>query len=168
MNKIETDRLVLKKLSTADTEQLVSLLGNLKVSRTLSNVPYPYTRNDADKWLSIVGSQKFNLNTFLNKHLIGGVGLTLDEGDGLYELGYWLGVDYWGRGYATESVKGLLDHAKLTLQSQTLKANIHAKNVASANVLTKIGFKRVGEGKVFSLSRQKNISSVHYEYQWRD
>ena len=166
MTKIETERLVLKKLNTAGKEQLVSLLGNLKISRTLSNVPYPYTSNDADKWLEVVGSQEFNLNTFLNEDLIGGVGLSLDEDDGLYELGYWLGADYWGRGYATESVRGLLDHAKLALQSQILKANVYKKNKASANILKKIGFKKVGEGKVFSLSRQENIASVHYEYRW--
>ncbi len=111
MMKIETERLVLKKLVDTDRERLVSLIGDFMVSKTLSNVPYPYTLNDADEWLKIVDNEEFNLNIFLNDGLIGGVGLTLAEDD-FYELGYWLGVEYWGQGYATESVRGLLGYVK--------------------------------------------------------
>ena len=54
MMRIETERLVLKKLVDADKERLVSLIVDFMVSKTLSNVPYPYTLNDADEWLKIV------------------------------------------------------------------------------------------------------------------
>ena len=96
--RIETERLVLKKLVDADKERLVSLIGDFRVSKTLSNVPYPYTLDDADEWLKIVDNEEFNLNIFLNDDLIGGVGLTPIEDD-FCELGYWLGVEYWGQGY---------------------------------------------------------------------
>ena len=161
--KIETERLVLKKLVDTDRERLVSLIGDFMVSKTLSNVPYPYTLNDADEWLKIVDNEEFNLNIFLNDGLIGGVGLTLAEDD-FYELGYWLGVEYWGQGYATESVRGLLNYAKTNTPCEKFKANVFKENVASAKVLEKNGFKRGEDIEVFSMSRQENVPSVNYEY----
>ena len=163
MMKIETERLVLKKLVDADKERLVSLIGDFRVSKTLSNVPYPYTLDDADEWLKIVDNEEFNLNIFLNDNLIGGVGLTLAEDD-FWELGYWLGVEYWGQGYATESVRGLLSYAETNTPCEKFKANVYKENVASAKVLEKNGFKRVEDREVFSISRQENVISVNYEY----
>ena len=163
MIKIETERLVLKKLVDADKERLVSLIGDFRVSKTLSNVPYPYTLDDADEWLKIVDNEEFNLNIFLNDDLIGGIGLTPTEDD-FYELGYWLGVEYWGQGYATESVMELLNYAKSNTPCEKFKANVFKENVASAKVLEKNGFKRVEDREVFSISRQENVLSVNYEY----
>ena len=122
--KIETERLVLKKLVQADKERLVSLIGDFMVSKTLSNVPHPYTFDDADEWLKIVDNEEFNLNIFLNDDLIGGVGLTPTEDD-FCELGYWLGVEYWGQGYATESVRGLLSYAATNTPCEKFKANVY-------------------------------------------
>ena len=161
--KIQTEKLVLKKLVQADKERLVSLIGDFMVSKTLSNVPYPYTLDDADEWLEIVDNEEFNLSIFLNNDLIGGIGLTPLEDD-FHELGYWLGVDYWGQGYATESVRGLLNYTKSNTPCEKFKANVFKENVASAKVLEKNGFKRVGNEEVFSISRQENVLSVNYEF----
>ena len=163
MIKIETERLVLKKLVDADKERLVSLIGDFRVSKTLSKVPYPYTLDDADEWLKIVDNEEFNLNIFLNDDLIGGIGLTPTEDD-FYELGYWLGVEYWGQGYATESVIELLNYAKSNIPCEKFKANVFKENAASAKVLEKNGFKRVEDKEVFSISRRENVLSVNYEY----
>ena len=163
MVRIETERLVLKKLVDADKERLVSLIGDFMVSKTLSNVPYPYTLDDADEWLKIVDNEEFNLNIFLNDDLIGGVGLTPIEDD-FCELGYWLGVEYWGQGYATESVRGLLSYAATNTPCEKFKANVYKENIASAKVLEKNGFKRLEDREVFSISRQENVPSVNYEY----
>ena len=163
MMRIETERLVLKKLVEADKERLVSLIGDFRVSKTLSNVPYPYTFDDADEWLKIVDNEEFNLNIFLNDDLIGGVGLTPTEDD-FYELGYWLGVEYWEQGYATESVRGLINYAKSNTPCEKFKANVYKENIASAKVLEKNGFKRVEDREVFSISRRENVPSVNYEY----
>jgi len=156
MIEIKTERLVVRKIKNSDKERLVTLLGDFDVSKTLGTVPYPYAIADAEKWLETTRNQEFNLNIFLNDNLIGGVGLRLDA-DEFYELGYWLGADYWGQGYATEAVKGLLDCAISKLQSPKIKANVDKENTTSAKVLEKMGFRPVGEGEVFSLSRQKTI-----------
>ena len=84
--------------------------------------------------------------------------------DDFYELGYWLGVEYWGQGYATESVRGLLGYVKTNTPYEKFKANVYKENVASAKVLEKNGFKRGEDIEVFSMSRQENVPSVNYEY----
>ena len=108
MIEIETERLTLKKLGIADKERLIELIGDFRVAETLSNVPHPYTDNDAEYWLNSVSSSELKLNIFLNSVLIGGVGLEPDD-DGYCELGYWLGFEYWGKGFATEACYALLN-----------------------------------------------------------
>ena len=161
--EIKTERLTIKKIKKTDKKQLVDLIGDFRISKTLSNVPYPYTDKDAEYWLNDVKNSKFKLNIFLDNILIGGVGLTLAEDD-FYELGYWLGVEYWGQGYATESVRGLLGYVKTNTPYEKFKANVYKENVASAKVLEKNGFKRGEDIEVFSMSRQENVPSVNYEY----
>ena len=142
MIEVETERLILKNLGNADKQRLVALTGDLKVSKTLSNVPYPYTDDDADYCLKMVSNSEFNLSIFLNNALIGGVGLTPKDDD-FYELGYWLGVDYWEQGYGTEGVRGLLDYAETNTPHKRFKPNVYKGDVASAKGLEKVGFKRV-------------------------
>lgn len=162
MIEIETERLTLKKLGIADKERLIELIGDFRVAETLSNVPHPYTDNDAEYWLNSVSSSEFKLNIFLNSVLIGGVGLEPDD-DGYCELGYWLGFEYWGKGFATEACYALLNYKKNT-SCKNFKANVYKGNTASTNVLEKVGFKQTGEGEFFSLSKQENISCLTYAY----
>ena len=163
MIEIETERLTLKKLGKANKKRLIDLIGDFRVSETLSNVPYPYTNEDAEYWLNSVNASEFKLSIFRNSILIGGIGLT-PEADGYCEFGYWLGFEYWGKGYATEACNALLNYAKTNTSYKNFKANVYKGNTASSKVLEKVGFRQIGEGKVFSLSKQENIPCLKYEY----
>ena len=46
--------------------------------------------------------------------IVGGCGIGTLRGD-VPEIGYWFGVPYWGRGYATEAARAVIDHAFQTL-----------------------------------------------------
>ena len=161
--EIKTERLTIKKIKKTDKKQLVDLIGDFRVSKTLSNVPYPYTDKDAEYWLNDAKNSKFKLNIFLDNILIGGVGLRNMDID-YYELGYWIGFKYWGKGYATEACYGLLNYVKKNTAFKNLKAYVYKENIASSNVLKKIGFRQTGEGKIFSLSKQENIPCINFEY----
>ena len=162
MIEIKTERLILKNPSYSDKDRLINLIGDFRVSGKLSNVPYPYTEYDAHFWLKRVNKGKFNLGIFRGVSLIGGVGFSPKDND-VFELGYWLGVEYWGQGYATEACKALLQYASTKTLHSKFRANVARENIASARVLEKIGFRYVGEGYVFSLAKQKKISTLIYE-----
>jgi len=164
MAAIKTARLLLKHLQPADKYRLVELIGVPEVAENLSRVPHPYTLSDAEDWLEVVKENPFNLSIFLNDELIGGVSLS-DCRDSSYELGYWIGADYWGQGFATEAARGLLNVAHSQIRSLVVVANVYKENVVSAQVLRKLGFTATGEDEVFSLSRQARVPTFTYRYE---
>jgi RimJ/RimL family protein N-acetyltransferase len=56
------------------------------------------------------------------------------------ELGYRFLPEYWGRGLATEAGAASIEFARTTLRLGRLVAMVHPDNVASARVVTKLGF----------------------------
>ena len=157
MTEINTDRLILRKaISEQEKISLISQVGDWEVVKWLANVPYPYTYDDLEDYLLISDSNQFDLNIFLGNQLIGRVGLTLD-GDNYYDLGYWIGKDYWGKGYATESSKKLLEYVLDKLDLPKIKSGYFVDNFSSGNVLKKLGFKEVGVEKRYSVSNKKEM-----------
>ncbi len=60
--------------------------------------------------------------------------------DGDVEIGYFLKQSAWGKGYATEACKRLVQMAFEESPLTEIVANFEAGNVASRNVLEKVGF----------------------------
>lgn len=61
--------------------------------------------------------------------------------DGKWEVGYWLGREFWGRGIATEALRQFLDVVK----TRPLYAHVAKHNIGSKRVLEKNGFKVIQE-----------------------
>jgi RimJ/RimL family protein N-acetyltransferase len=59
-------------------------------------------------------------------------------------LGYWIGVPYWGNGYATEAGRAVLDHGFGELGLNRVYAHCFARNPASRRVLEKLGMRHEG------------------------
>ncbi|MBV8837027.1 MAG: GNAT family N-acetyltransferase, partial [Alphaproteobacteria bacterium] len=68
---------------------------------------------------------------------------------------YWLGVPFWGNGYATEAARAVLDLGFTDLGHDVIAAGARVNNPASRRVLEKCGFQWSGVG----LSRIKAIGS---------
>ena len=170
MTDIRTKSLVLKKPQHKDKQLIVSQIGEWEVSKWLSRVPYPYTKNDADEWIRTISRKELTFSIFENDSLVGGIELTSHE-DNCYELGFWLGRQHWGQGFATEACKGLLRYAREELALKNIVSSYMKGNGASANVLRKLGFKKTGEGEIYCLSRKETLPCVNlvlaytHEYQ---
>ena len=163
MIKIKTDRLILKKPKTKeDKTSLVSQIGDWEVVKWFSKIPYELTMNCEDH-LKMSNKNEFDLSIFLGDKLIGGVGLALHDDDNYYELGYWLGKDYWGKGYATESSKYLLEYALEQLDSPKIKTSYFIDNLPSGNILKKLGFKEIGIVKRYSEPNKKEMNMMLVE-----
>jgi len=65
-----------------------------------------------------------------------------DDAEGL-ELGFQLCADQWGKGYATEAARAVIDHAFGALGARSLWAGHHPQNVRSRRTLEKLGFSYV-------------------------
>jgi ribosomal-protein-alanine N-acetyltransferase len=160
MNQIKTKRLVLKKpAKTINKKLIASQIGDWEVAKWLSDVPYPYTEQNAEEWLNNINHDDLTFSIFMNDSLIGGVGVSLEE-DNKLDLGYWIGKEYWGNGYATETVKGLIKYVKEETSFKQITACYIKGNTTSANVLRKLGFEEIGECEEYFLSRKKTMSCV--------
>lgn len=83
---------------------------------------------------------------------IGSIGLTVQPRAARHgaieaELGYTLHPDRWGRGYATEAARALVDFGFSQLHLTLITATCRPENVASAGVLRKLGMDQVGHLK---------------------
>ena len=126
----------------------------------MSKVPYPYTENDADEWIRTISRKELTFNIFENDSLVGGIELALHEDD-CHELGFWLGKQHWGQGFATEAGKGLLHYAVEGLGIGNFKSSYMKGNDTSARVLAKLGFIKSGEGDIYCLSRRETLPCVN-------
>ena len=150
---LETERLVLRAPRLEDAEKIAMLANDRRIAENTARIPHPYTRADAEAFLA-AANRSDRETTFLialpNNTVIGGCALELREGPGtaglMPELGCWLGVPYWGRGYATEAVRALIDHAFTGLELEALQAGARVTNPASRRVLEKCGFQWTGVG----------------------
>jgi RimJ/RimL family protein N-acetyltransferase len=153
---LATARLVLRAPRREDVKAIVALINNRRVSENLSRVPHPYGAADAEQFLAAVnkrdGETCFAITC--DGRLIGMCGL--DPRDEAPELGYWLGVDYWGRGYATETARAVIDYAFGELGLPALQSGARVSNPASRRVLEKCGFQWSG----VRLTRIRAINSA--------
>jgi RimJ/RimL family protein N-acetyltransferase len=60
-----------------------------------------------------------------------------------FELLYGFGEPYWGRGFAVEASRAVLDYCRAVLGMTTVRASTDPANMASVRVLDKLGFARV-------------------------
>jgi len=160
MIQIKTKRLVLKKpTKKINVKSIVSQIGDWEVAKWLSGVPYPYTEQKAEEWLDNINQDDLLFSIFRDKSLIGGVGLSLEE-DNDFDLGFWIGRDHWGKGYATEAATGLIQYVKEETNFKQIMACYIKGNTGSSNVLMKLGFEEVGECEVYFLSRRKTMPCI--------
>ena len=81
----------------------------LKIKARNSRIPHPYKLSDAEDFIS--SANRSNETVFLitaRDVVIGACGFAQVDRHPP-EIGYWLGTKYWGKGYATEAVRALID-----------------------------------------------------------
>jgi RimJ/RimL family protein N-acetyltransferase len=139
-----------------DAKTVAALANERRIAENTARIPHPYKIADADGFIR--GANKSDgeavfLITLRDKTVIGACGVTAQEQTP--ELGYWLGVEHWGKGYATEALHAVIDYAFTDLEHIALQAGARVTNPASRRVLEKCGFQWTGVG----LYRIKAINS---------
>jgi len=63
----------------------------------------------------------------------------------VYEIGFHIMSEHWGKGFATEAARAVIDYAFCTLKVSKLFAGHNPQNKASRAALEKLGFKYIGD-----------------------
>ena len=148
---LRTARLVLRPYVLSDASQLQALAGAREIADTTLNIPHPYPEGAAEAWISSY-DERWRAGTFVSfaicdivrDAVLGGMGLTIKPDHASGELGYWVGVPFWGRGYCTEAARALLAYGFEGLRLQRIEASHLTRNPASGRVLHKLGMQREG------------------------
>jgi RimJ/RimL family protein N-acetyltransferase len=153
---LKTARLLLRAPCGEDAQSITRLAGDRRVAANTARIPHPYGIEDAEQFLAAVNRRAGEAVFVITRDdiLIGACGIHPTEGEP--EIGYWLGVPYWGKGYMTEAARAMIDHAFGGLQHETLVAGARVSNPASRRVLEKCGFQWTG----VQLTRIRAINSA--------
>jgi RimJ/RimL family protein N-acetyltransferase len=144
---LETKRLALRAPRLEDAKTVATLANDRRIAENTARIPHPYKLSDAEGFISganKAGGEAVFLITLRDKTVIGACGLSMQ--DETPELGYWLGVPFWGKGYATEALHAVIDYAFTDLGHTALQAGARVTNPASRRVLEKCGFQWTGVG----------------------
>jgi ribosomal-protein-alanine N-acetyltransferase len=137
--RIETDRLLLRPFDVADAPVLQRELSRVEMARMLA-IPHPYPEDGAKKWIAKARrGRDFAIVLRETNEVVGGITLFESEQHRRAELGYWCAIDCWGRGYATEAVRAVIDYGFRVLALNKVHAECHGDNPASLRVLEKSG-----------------------------
>lgn len=149
---LETKRLAMRAPRLEDAKTIAALANDRRIAENVARIPHPYQVPDAENFISLAnkaGGEAVFLITLRDETVIGACSLVLQElktQEQTPELGYWLGVPFWGKGYATEALHAVIDYAFTDLSHEALQAGARVTNPASRRVLEKCGFQWTGVG----------------------
>jgi RimJ/RimL family protein N-acetyltransferase len=166
--KMKTDIIWPESILKATPEALQRIADSKLVARNLRDAfPHPYTLDDAVAFLDNVRLGKMGIvyGMFLNSgELVGVISLTPGRDVNRYsaEVGYFVGEQYWNRGYATEALMLVVNFAQYRHGFKRLFAKVFDFNLASMRVLEKAGFKKEGIMKSSAVKDDKVIDEHLY------
>lgn len=150
-DRVESPRLVLRRLCAEDLDALVAYRSDPEVARYQSWSDY-----DAERGRTLIESMQgrqpgepgwfqFAIALKDTDALVGDCALRTDEYDTrLGEIGFTLSRQHQGRGLGTEAVRALLGYVFGTLNLHRVIGVTDAKNTAAATVLERVGMRREG------------------------
>ncbi|HEV2888311.1 MAG TPA: GNAT family N-acetyltransferase, partial [Jatrophihabitans sp.] len=148
---LHSERLTLRPWQPGDAATVQAMLADERIHRHLL-LPWPYTASDARSFVTehglagrVAGSRlDCAIAESSTGRLVGSATLELPQAGAdrtaSAEIGYWLAVPEWGRGYATEATRTL---ARFGLGNGLPRIQIRSEvpNAASAAVSLRAGFR---------------------------
>ncbi|MBW4575919.1 MAG: GNAT family N-acetyltransferase [Aphanothece sp. CMT-3BRIN-NPC111] len=147
-----TERLLLRPFTLEDAPFVQRLAGAREIADTTISIPHPYEYEYAEKWIAghenafVQGTAiHFAIEIKDVKQLIGAIELRdIDIEQEQAELSYWIGVEWWGKGFASEAAQCLLRYGFEHIHLNRIYAYYMLRNPASGRVLQKVGMRQEG------------------------
>jgi RimJ/RimL family protein N-acetyltransferase len=142
---LETERLTLRRPTLADVKAIARLANDRRIAENARRLPHPYSPDDAVAFVRAIASeQRETVFLIENNHApVGMVGVDWRAPEAP-ELGYWLGVEHWGQGFATEAARAVIDFTFEEFEVEQLISGARVANPSSRNILEKCGFQWSG------------------------
>lgn len=174
---------IIRPLHPSDAPFMAKHGNHEDVSKGMRNgFPSPYELHHANSFLTNIGlkqaypshrsspdAQLILLNYALCRRsdgaYMGGIGL-MPQGDveeRTFEVGYWIGKEFWGKGYVTEAVRAFTAWVFRTFpEVLRLEACVFEGNEGSARVLLKAGFQAEGVRRKAVWKRGKVLDKQYF------
>ena len=143
---LTTERLILRPCVAEDADAIQRLVSDVEIARNTLNIPHPYPEGAAAQWIAKHAESEeivFAIVTRDTNELAGVIGLVPKEHN-RGEIGYWVGVPYWGRGYATEATRAIIRYGFEERGMNRIEAMHFSRNPASGRVMQKAGMEHEG------------------------
>jgi ribosomal-protein-alanine N-acetyltransferase len=174
---LDTERLTLRPFIAYDAFDVERLAGAREVADTTLNIPHPYPHGGAAEWIRLHGpawadgtSATFAIVGKKTGALVGAISLIIKREHRRAELGYWIALDCWNRGYATEASRRLIDFGFEILGLHRIEARHFLRNPASGRVMEKLGMQKEGQERDWAIKWDRFETLVVYsilEPDWR-
>jgi ribosomal-protein-alanine N-acetyltransferase len=166
---IETERLILKRITDDDVKEVFELRSN---PETMKYIPRPLvkTTEDALGHIAMI-EEKILTNTGINwgitlqgsTKVVGIIGYYRMQPENYRaEIGYILLPEFHGKGIITEAVKRLIKYGFNDLKLHSIEAVIDPENFASEKVLQKCGFVKEAHLKEAEFYEGRFLDKVIY------
>jgi len=148
---LTTERLILRPFRLADAPDVERLAGAREIAENTLHIPYPYPEGAAAQWIAMHGQRfeeekQVTLAITLKEggELIGAISLILELAHDKGEIGYWIGMPYWSRGYTTEAARAVVQYGFQEWSLHRVEAFHFTRNPSSGRVLQKLGMRHEG------------------------
>ena len=165
---LTTPRLLLRPSDGGDAARAFEIRSDPAVSRMLSLARFPPDQGETADWFADHPREwaeglAFRFAIERHDRMIGLIDLDDVSLDGREaEIGVWLEQACWGRGYAGEAARAIVDWAFGPLGLTRVRAGHAEDNAASARLIASLGFRHVGDVAVPSRSRGEDVLQRHY------
>lgn len=166
---METQRLILRPWTENDAESLYNYAKDPAIGPIAGWPPHTSVENSREIIRDILSApETYAVVLKETNEPIGSVGIMFADGvhsaemqDGDAEIGYWIGVPYWGQGLIPEAVQRLLKRCFIELDVKRVWCVHYDGNIKSRRVMEKCGFKyhHTEEGKTSPLG---DIRTEHF------
>ena len=162
---LETERLILKPYEVAYADEIFEVVKQKEIADTMIMIPHPYPREVVDQWISYLHKSweqgsAYEFAVFLKEdnRYIGNAGLVaVSKTHKNAEVGYFIDKNEWGKGYATEACKKIIEYGFLEHELNRIYSRCMVRNIASRKVMEKAGM--VWEGR----HKQEFLKNGNYE-----
>lgn len=159
--KLETQRLILRKFNNNDYIGMYdNWASDEQVTKYVSfnlHKDYKETQEILNEWIKEYDNGSYNWVVELKDtyEIIGNVSvIETNKKHNNCEIGYVFGSKFWGNGYASESLKVVLEFLLNECDFHLIEAKHHASNPASGRVMEKAGMKKDG------ILRERRINKI--------